>query len=424
MRKHTARKLPRWVLDAIVVVGFGWLAAQTGIFGRLTDSLAAGRTTDYGTGARQGGAIAAVDKGSRVTQSSYRLVEIEKRRIVESVQATGVVAPVALVSVSSQVSGQVKEIYADFNQEVHKGDPIALIDPLSFEIAAEQSDAQVGIAKAEVLKAQVTLRDAEAESKRKEALASHGAGSQADQGKAEANRDLAAAQVDNATHALVSAEAALKQAHADLDHTIIRSPVDGTIIVRNIEVGTTVAVSLQAPVLFSIAQDLRQMQVNTSIPESEIGRIRVGQKMEFAADSYPGRVFSGEVVQIRKQPQISQNVVTYTVVASAPNPELLLLPGMTATARIIIDETDGKLSVPTAALRFRPPGEPRNLGSRVFIDQDGRPVAVSVELGPTDGAFTIVKSDRLKAKDRVITGLAGGVGSGAAPGSGGLLGIF
>ncbi|WP_150852004.1 efflux RND transporter periplasmic adaptor subunit [Sinorhizobium arboris] len=351
---------------------------------------------------------AASDRVAPTGGHAFRVTPVTHRPIVESVQATGSLAPVALVSVSSQVSGQIKQIYADFNGEVRRGDAIALIDPLSFEIAAEQAEAQVGIARAGLRKAEVALQDAEADLVRKQALASRGTGSKLEEVKSRATRDLASAEVENARHALLAAAAMLKQARADLERTVIRSPVDGTIIQRSIEVGQTVAVSLQAPVLFSIAQNLREMQVNASIPEAEIGRIRVGQRLEFTVDSYSGHLFHGEVVQIRKQPQVTQNVVTYTVVASAPNVDLRLLPGMTATARIVVEEGGSTLAVPTAALRFRPPGEPRSLESRVFVEREGHAVAVPVRPGATDGKFTAILSDALMEGDMVITGLASG----------------
>lgn len=411
-------KIPSWLFSSAVLAGLGWLAIQSQFVSEHVE-IAAAANLVTGSAHRAAG-----ETREAAGASAFRVSTVERRRIVESVQATGSVAPVALISVSSQVSGQIKEIYADFNREVRRGDAIALIDPLSFEIAVEQAEAQVGIAKAGLLKAEVALRDAETDLARKQALATRGTGSRLDESKATAARDLAAAELDNATHALAGAEATLKQARADLERTIIRSPVEGTIIQRSIEVGQTVAVSLQAPVLFTIAQNLREMQVNTSIPEAEIGRIRVGQRLEFTVDSFPGHLFTGEIVQIRKQPQMTQNVVTYTVVASAPNGELRLLPGMTATARIIIDDSDEKLSVPTVALRFRPPGEPKSLEARVFVARDDRPVVVPVHPGATDGAFTAITSNRLKEGDRVITGLAAVSGQDLSSDRRRLLGVF
>jgi HlyD family secretion protein len=415
----------KFLTSLVTVAAVGAATVQTGVFDDRVEGLAVARgraevfvvqkLNDLNALRKSGMAFAegkftgAEPTLNKSLQVNYRLAPVEERAIVESVEATGTLTPVALVSVSSQVSGQIKLIHADFNDEVRLGDVIAEIDPLSFKIAVEQAEAEVGVARANVWKAQVSLRDAEGDLEGKTALAAGGNGSKIDKRKAEALKDLASAQLDDATHGLKRTEASLKQAIADLDRTFIRSPVDGTVIQRNIEIGTTVAVSLQAPILYTIAQDLREMQVNTSIPESEIGRIRTGQKIEFTADSFPGQIFRGTVVQIRKQPQITQNVVTYTVVATAPNPDALLLPGMTATAKIIIDENEMKLAVPTAALRFRPPSEPRSAVNRVFVERDGQAVAVPVTLGVSDGAYTAVANAGLTAGDTVIIGLGGDI---------------
>jgi HlyD family secretion protein len=355
---------------------------------------------------------------------SYRFSNVETRQILDTVQATGNVRPVALVSVSSELSGQIREYRADFNDEVRRGDLLAVIDPVLFEIAVDQSEAQVGMARSNVLKAEVALREAEAEFQRREVLASRGSGSQAEMGTAEAKRDLAMAQLEDASYAQRLAEAGLRKAIRDLERTRIHSPVDGTVIQRNIEVGQTVTVGYDAPVLYTIAQDLREMQVNVSIPESEIGRIRGGQRVEFTVDAYAGRSFDGEVLQVRMQPQNTQNVVTYTVIVTAPNPDLLLLPGMTATANVIVNETDTTLAVPTAALRFRLPDEPRGGQSRVLVERDGDVVAIPVRLGATDGSYTAIEAEGLQAGDSVITGLAGGASQGVAQDSRRLLGIF
>ncbi|ASY66789.1 Macrolide-specific efflux protein MacA (plasmid) [Sinorhizobium sojae CCBAU 05684] len=346
------------------------------------------------------------------------------RRIVDRIEVTGTVRPVALVNVSSELSGQIKEFRADFNDEVRRDDVLALIDPRLFEIAVEQAQAQVGVAESDVLKAEVSLRDAEEEFERKKSLAARGTGSQVDLSKAEAARDLAEAQRQDAGYALASAEAGLKKAKSDLERTGIRSPVDGTVIHRNIEVGQTVTVGLDAPVLYTIAQDLREMQVNVSVPEAEIGRIHPGLRMEFTVDAYPGQLFQGKVLQIRLQPQTTQNVVTYTVIAAAPNPDLSLLPGMTATARIIVDETGTTLAVPTAALRFRLPNEPRGGENRVLVARGGQVTAVPVKLGASDGGFTAVTAEGLSPGDIVITGLAAGASQGGAQDGRRLIGIF
>jgi HlyD family secretion protein len=226
----------------------------------------------------------------------------------------------------------------------------------------------------------------------------------------------------NAQAQVVQTQAALRQAQVDLDRTFIRAPVDGTVVGRSVDVGQTVAASLQAPTLFTIAQDLRQMQVDTNVDEADVGRVKLGQTAIFTVDSFPGRTFSGEVVQIRKAPLVVQNVVTYDVVVTAANPEQRLLPGMTANVRIIIQQKDNVLQVPNAALRFRPPGtEPPErertgrpispgrggtAGGRVWVvGTNGAPTAVPVQLGIGDGTFTEVLKGDLAEGQPVIVGL-------------------
>ena len=198
----------------------------------------------------------------------------------------------------------------------------------------------------------------------------------------------------------------LKQAQVDLERTIIRAPVNGTVILRNIDAGQTVAASLQAPVLFTIAQDLRDMQVEAAIDEADVGRLGVGQQASFTVDAFPQRNFTGEIRQIRKSPVNVQNVISYTVVISAANPNQSLLPGMTANVRVVVDSRDNVLKVANAALRFRPaPG-------RLWIPgPDGQPKAVAVRTGLTDGTSTELLEGPLKEGDEII------IGTGEAPGA-------
>lgn len=408
----------------------------------------------------------------------YRVAPVSRLPLTERVPATGTVQPVALVSVSSQTSGQVTEIYVDFNDVVAKGDPLALIDPLSFQIAVEMAEADLDIAKASVLSHEATLgklgqdlvslgfdqdaaaasvdqaralaEDARADLQRKEALGASASG--ADRQKAstilataEAQVRMAMANERSRSSAIASAEAALRaaeaqlenlqaqvrqreaslrQARAELERTVIRAPVDGSVTVRSVEVGQTVAVSLQAPVLFTIAQDQRQMQVMATVGEADIGRIKLGQPFEFTVDAYPGQPFRGEIVQIRVQPQMAQNVVAYTVVATAPNPDLLLLPGMTATSNIITAQTEPVLAVPSAALRFRPPGETRQGSPRLYVLRDGAPAAVEVTTGISDGGMTEIRSGDLDEGMQLVTGLADMRRNSAAPVRAGLLGFL
>ena len=245
---------------------------------------------------------------------------------------------------------------------------------------------------------------------------------------AEAQLRVAEAMLKNAVAQVAQNEAAQRQAQVDLDHTFIRAPVDGVVVGRTVDVGQTVAASLQAPTLFTIAQDLRNMQVDTNVDEADVGRVKVGQATTFTVDSFPGRTFSGEVVQIRKAPLVVQNVVTYDVVVSAKNPEQRLLPGMTANVRIVIDQKESVLQVPNAALRFRPAGveaaereRPARPGGgpggggrggggpagRVWIlGPDGKPAALSLQLGIGDGTYTEVVRGELKEGQLVIVGVA------------------
>ena len=312
----------------------------------------------------------------------YRLARIERGPIAAVVVASGTLNAVTTVQVGSQISGQVKEIYADFNTAVKKGQVIARIDPATFELRVNQTRADLDAAEsavavarsgqaaqqAELGRVRVALLDAQRDVERKKMLVQKNFISGAELDKAntvldstreqmkamQAQLQVSEAQVRSALAAVKQRESLLKQAQVDLERTIIRAPVDGTVILRNVDAGQTVAASLQAPVLFTIAQDLRDMQVEAAIDEADVGRLRTGMPASFAVDAFPRRSFSGEIRQIRKSPQNVQNVVSYVVVISAGNPDLALLPGMTANVRVAIDSRPSALKVPNAALRWRP----------------------------------------------------------------------
>jgi HlyD family secretion protein len=314
----------------------------------------------------------------------YRIAKVERGPLAAVVVASGTLNAVTTVQVGSQISGQVKEIYADFNTAVKKDQVIARIDPATFELRVNQARADVDAAEsavavarsglaaqqAELGRVKVTLVDAQRDVERKKALVDKKFISAAELDKAqvvldttreqrkavEAQIKVSEAQVASALAAVKQREALLKQAQVDLERTIIRAPVNGTVILRNVDAGQTVAASLQAPVLFTIAQDLRDMQVEAAIDEADVGRLRVGMPASFAVDAFPRRNFTGEIRQIRKSPQNVQNVVSYTVVISAANPDLALLPGMTANVRVAVESRASALKVPNAALRFRPAG--------------------------------------------------------------------
>lgn len=312
---------------------------------------------------------------------SYRTAKIERGGLQAVVSASGTVTPVSQVQVGSQVSGQIKELFADFNSEVKQGQLIARLDPETFEYRLRQAGADVEAARASVLtaqanvqsalaqlsRAQVELAEAQRDLDRKQGLVAQNfiSPAEADAARAkvatlaeslkaaQAQVDVARAQARNAEAIVKQREAQLAQARVDLERTQIRSPVDGIVIKRSIEVGQTVAASLQAPELFVIARNLSDMQVEVSIDEADISRVRLGQKAAFTIDAFPGRNFEGTVRQIRKAATSQQNVVTYTVVVGFANPGSLLLPGMTANVRVVTDTREAVLKVPNAALRVR-----------------------------------------------------------------------
>ena len=317
-------------------------------------------------------------------QPEFRLAKVERGTVTAAVSATGTLNPVVSVQVGSQVSGQIQALYVDFNSPVKKGQLIARIDPNSFTLRVNQAMADVEAARATVLtqlanvaalraevsRARVNLADAERDLQRNKMLFEKNfvsaaildkaravfEGAQEQLKIAQAQLAVGESQVRNVEAVVKQRESQLAQAKVDLDRTEIRAPVDGIVVKKSVEPGQTVAASLQAPELFVIAQDLREMQVDTSIDEAEVGRISVGQPATFTVDSFPGRTFRGNVSQMRKAALVVQNVVTYIAVIKASNPDLSLFPGMTANVRIIVNTRENVLKIPNAALRFRPAG--------------------------------------------------------------------
>lgn len=356
-------------------------------------------------------------------QPVYRLAALERGSLVAAVSATGTLNPVTSVQVGSQVSGQIKEIYVDFNSVVKQGQIIARIDPESFALRVNQAmaDLESGRAtaltqranlaalQAEVSRSQVTLGEAERELKRNQQLVEKGfisqvvleksqalvATSQENVKTAQAQRAVGEAQVRNGEALVKQREAQLAQAKVDLERTAIRAPVDGIVISRNVDAGQTVAASLQAPTLFLIARNLADMQVDASIDEAEIGRVAIGQEATFTVDSFPGRTFSGHITQVRKAAQVVQNVVTYIAVISAPNADLKLLPGMTTNVRIITAKRDDVVKIPNVALRYRPAGvrETENVGKGSNKGAE-KSAEKGAEKGSDKGADKAAKSDK------------------------------
>ena len=320
--------------------------------------------------------------GQKNTNQKFRAVKVDRGDISSVVTATGTINPVTTVLVGSQVSGTIKALHADFNSRVREGEVIAQIDPAIFEAQVEQGRANVLNAQANLLNAQANLKntqanlnkaeigvvDANRTLERNKELVERKVIAQATLDTAQTNYDTAIAQREVARAQLESArsqvesnkaqveqaKASLKVAETNLRYTTIRSPVNGIVISRNVDVGQTVAASLQAPTLFTIAKDLTQMQVDTNVSEADIGRIEKGMEATFTVDAYPDRTFRGKVFEIRNAPITVQNVVTYDVVIQVDNTDLKLKPGMTANVSVMIEHREGVLKIPNAALRFRP----------------------------------------------------------------------
>jgi HlyD family secretion protein len=426
---------------------------------------------------------------NRRPEVQYRTARAERGVVTAVVSATGTLNPVTTVQVGSQVSGQIAALFVDFNSAVAKDQVIARIDPATFEAKVEQAAAQlaatqatvlhqraavrraqadldqaratVAIADAQIARAKVVLLDAQRDLGRKKQLFSGDLIARSDRDTAEATHDAAGAQLAAAeaqrqanASALASAEAqvavsnaqlaaavanvtqsqaALQQAKVDLERTTIRAPVSGVVVSRNVDVGQTVAASLQAPTLFTIAEDLTKMQVETNVDEADVGRVQAKQSARFTVDSFPGETFNGEVVQIRKAAQVLQNVVTYVVVVAVDNPRLKLMPGMTSSVKIVVDHKDRALKIPLAALRVaednaHPPaiprtGNPQRAGAlrhpaattaagvptrapgeaNVWaLPRTGTPELRSVRLGASDGEFAEVAAGDLAEGDQIV----------------------
>ena len=315
---------------------------------------------------------------------SYRLAKVTTGDIQMAISTTGKVSPVTTVEVGSQISGQISEMLADFNTTVEAGQVIARLDPATFSTRVDAAKAELAVASATVAVQMATLeelsadaqgataalKDAEQELQRVMALYDRKVASQSNVDRALSARDQASArhnaviarqkkqraQLQNAEAQVLVRQASLKDRQLDLDRTTIRSPIDGIVVGRNVELGQTVAASLQAPVLFSIAGDLSKMQLEVSVDEADIGRVLPGQKVQFTVDAHPQRKFDGVVAQVRKSPTVVSNVVTYTVMVGTGNADQLLLPGMTANVEIVVGSKKQVRRVPDAALRFKPRG--------------------------------------------------------------------
>jgi HlyD family secretion protein len=382
-------------------------------------------------GVAGGGIWYAKQRAANDPEQRYKLATIEKGDVTQTVSANGTLNPVVLVSVGTQVSGTVRKLYVDFNDKVKQGQPLLELDDALVSAAERQSAANV-------VSAQASLELAQANEARMKALF--------------AQEYVSRQEYDQVRQALKSAQAqvALAKAQndrdrANLNFTVIRSPVDGVVVDRVVDLGQTVAASFQTPVLIKIAQDLSEMRIDTAFAEADIGNIREGQKARFTVDAFPSKNFTGEVQQIRLNPTNTQNVVTYNVRINVANPDQVLLPGMTAYVNIAVDRRQGVLLVPNGALRFKPPeaadrkaengqkpastaamtpgmgggmgggapdkgpgdkkGKKRDGQSGTVYVLDGGAIRpVSVQLGITDNRNTEIVGGELKEGDRVVTG--------------------
>jgi HlyD family secretion protein len=284
----------------------------------------------------------------------YQTATAELGNVVSRVSTSGSLQAVVTVDVGSQVSGRIQELFADFNSPVKRGQRIAKIDPSLFQAAVISAEANVSAAVANVTRLTVAAEDAERQARRASEVFEQRLISETERDTAVANARAARASVEQGKGQLAQTRAALETARTNLRYTDIVSPTDGVVISRAVNVGQTVAASLSAPVIFTIAQDLKKMEVHTNVAESDIGRLKPGMRVTFTVDAYPGEPFRGAIRDIRNAPQVVQNVVTYDAVIDVDNPDLKLKPGMTATVSVVTDRRRDVLTVPNAALRFRP----------------------------------------------------------------------
>lgn len=296
---------------------------------------------------------------ARPAEASSTLITapVTRGSVVEAVQATGTLEAVTTVQVGTQVSGTIKSLHADFNSQVREGQVVAELEESAFQAQVEQASATMTRLQAERDRARVQVEDMQIKLKRARELSARQLLPASDLDTAESNARQADAALKSAEAQIVQSRASLNQSQVNLSYTIIKAPIDGVVVSRNVDVGQTVAASMQAPTLFVIAKDLAQMQVSAAIDESDIGRIRPGQPVAFRVDAYPDDTFTGTVKQVRLQPVVTQNVVSYTTIISVPNPTLKLKPGMTATVTVEIARADNVLRLPGAAVRFRPTPE-------------------------------------------------------------------
>jgi HlyD family secretion protein len=344
----------------------------------------------------------------------YRTESISRKAITGKVIASGTLSALVTVQVGTQVSGKIDKLYADYNTRVKAGEIVAKIDPQTYKALADQAEGNYLAAQASVSKAEADARGAERTYARTKALHDQGIDSQSDVDNALTLSESSRAAVEVAKAQVVQTRAALDLARVNLSYTNIVAPIEGVVISRSVDVGQTVAASLSAPTLFTIAEDLTKMQVDTSVAEADVGQLKEGMPATFTVDAFPGRTFPGQVREIRNAAVTVQNVVTYDVVIGVDNTDLRLRPGMTANVTIVYDERASALAAPNAALRFHPPGSPKEGGKQsgaakdgtsgrtVYMLVRGSPQPVVVHTGLTDGLVTELVGDEVREGDEVV----------------------
>ncbi|HPD56030.1 MAG TPA: efflux RND transporter periplasmic adaptor subunit [Smithellaceae bacterium] len=339
-------------------------------------------------------------------QVKYVTETVGRGDIKAMVSATGTVNAVTTVLVGTQVSGTIKQLLVDFNSPVKKGQLLATIDPSTFEAQVQQAKANLLLAEANLEKARVAAQDAKTNLERNKTLFDRKFIAKIELDNSETAYLSSLAQLKASEAQVAHSRAALNYAQTNLRYTRIVSPVNGIVISRNIDVGQTVAASFQTPTLFTIAQDLTKMQINTSVDEADIGRIKKGQPVEFSVDSYPDITFKGNVSEVRNSPIIVQNVVTYDVIVKVDNPELKLKPGMTANVSIEVANKKDVLLIPSAALRINiqdsGSAPPRQRSPGVWILRANKPQRVAIETGISDNRFTEVLSGDISVGSSII----------------------
>jgi HlyD family secretion protein len=336
----------------------------------------------------------------------YVSAPVAKGAVIRTVTATGTVNPELTIIVGTAVSGIIRELNCDYNTQVKKGQICAKIDPRPYQSVVDENSANLAVAKAQLVKDQANLTYAKLALGRAATLLPTHAVSQDAYDSAKSTYDQALAQITFDEATIQQRQASLDAAQVNLDYTDIVSPVDGTVVSRNVTMGQTVAASFQTPTLFLIATDLTKMEVDANVSESDVGGIKPGNKATFTVDAYPKRTFEGTVTQVRQSPQTVQNVVTYDIVISVNNSDLTLMPGMTAASRIVIDQRNDVIRVPNQALRYVPKGlagAAQSGQAQIWILRDGKPVPIPVVAGLDDDNFTEIASGDVKPGDLVIT---------------------